>query len=938
MKKINKLALLSALPLSAAAIPLIAASCNSINLKRYVFEYSSSYSPQAFGHDASRSYGSYIGSAVTQHISVGLLRYQSLNEPEVFHHDIKNAENQITDIKTYITKPSYVVKKLALASAIVVTDKDGKTSVFDSDDYDMSEQKAPNEDTIDGKVIGHFPSPSVFLKSKNNRSINSDEFLEKLKTAKKVQFVVRKGVFWVDQNGNKTKYKVQAKDFYYSWLRTRAINGTFRHGNGGSEQLDAEAQEALSDPSSSAFTEKEGYSNEYLFTLFGIDYEKFEKEEEFIQKVETDQFKGDEAITFQQLGQSKTDFEKFINATIIKDYTFMPAPSQYIDEANASSELPVYDYIGNKTEKSKKFEEKLRAIDKKSIVSKVGAYWYGLSLKNTLFIGPYYILPQKGQELRLKKNQHYYDQEWAKSNDTVEEIFQIYNSDIEPDIFTRRSLNQYKQGRLSQISFTDLKPNQQSEILKNSREYGLRFNRAINKTSPFYRSVLQPFVKPLPDNNDVSFYGFNDAFAKIMFGGTRDELKKGTNDPKEYISGTGLIFRTLFNAAINWNELAAQATNGQGIAWLAKVADGSEIGGKDQSNSKIKTPYDVREEINSLFALKSDGTGKLKFGDKLNEDLSPSENDEAVKNISTKNDRLKSAGFETIKQEMEKLIQEFDKKNPELSGKEFSFQYIYPFINISAGYKEAFENISKTFEQLHPRLKLSVFHTTNKDDPKFQALRTGGANATELVAWGYDYDAIGSGYDGLSWNANLIPTLTWIAANEENKKNEILKQNYPKIHALAKAIVEWSEKENTKWIGSVPFKELHLVKNDFKGKSLPYTTSLKFEKKNGSTTYELVKGADGKPEKWKSENGKQATEANSWTAQFWLNYVSSITNEEAKELMKEFTSFFNVDFSYNIFKQKNEFGRSLIQKHFIVPDDSPTGVSMYSDWKIKLEK
>ncbi|SYV89852.1 Uncharacterised protein, partial [Metamycoplasma alkalescens] len=48
--------------------------------------------------------------------------------------------------------------------------------------------------------------------------------------------------------------------------------------------------------------------------------------------------------------------------------------------------------------------------------------------------------------------------------------------------------------------------------------------------------------------------------------------------------------------------------------------------------------------------------------------------------------------------------------------------------------------------------------------------------------------------------------------------------------------------------------------------------------------------------------------------------------------MKEFTSFFNVDFSYNIFKQKNEFGRSLIQKHFIVPDDSPTGVSMYSDW------
>ncbi|WP_429980903.1 OppA family ABC transporter substrate-binding lipoprotein, partial [Mycoplasmopsis bovis] len=99
--------------------------------------------------------------------------------------------------------------------------------------------------------------------------------------------------------------------------------------------------------------------------------------------------------------------------------------------------------------------------------------------------------------------------------------------------------------------------------------------------------------------------GFNDAYAKLVYGSTREQLKNGTNDPASYISGDGLIFRSLLNAAINWDELASQATNGQAFAWIAKVADGSAIGGSDQSSSKFKTPGDVRERINSLFALKA---------------------------------------------------------------------------------------------------------------------------------------------------------------------------------------------------------------------------------------------------------------------------------------------------------------------------------------------
>ncbi|CRH54914.1 Uncharacterised protein [Mycoplasmopsis arginini] len=47
--------------------------------------------------------------------------------------------------------------------------------------------------------------------------------------------------------------------------------------------------------------------------------------------------------------------------------------------------------------------------------------------------------------------------------------------------------------------------------------------------------------------------------------------------------------------------------------------------------------------------------------------------------------------------------------------------------------------------------------------------------------------------------------------------------------------------------------------------------------------------------------------------------------------MEELTSFFNVNFTYNTFKQRNEFGQSLVEKKFIVPDESVTGVSIFSD-------
>ncbi|MGX9357844.1 OppA family ABC transporter substrate-binding lipoprotein [Mycoplasma sp. 773] len=933
MKKANKI-LLASLPLLSASVPLLLASCSnnlqSGKVHKYVFEYNSPYTGQAFVYDASRSYGGYVSVATTQQTSAGLVRIENIGEPVLTNKVKKDQSGKIIGTAQYITTPTWTKKALAMASAVVITDKNGSITTFDSDDADIMTE--PNGEK-DG--VKYYTSASVELKSNNQKSINSFNFDNKLKSATKVQFIIRKGVFWVDETGKKTKYEVNAKDFYYSWLRTLSVSQSFRDKNGGSEELDKEAAKVLSDASSSAFTDKEEYSNDYLFSLFGIDHKKFSVEKEFIQKVGLD-----DAVTFEKISNhDNPEFTEFFNKLILRDYTFQPAPSQYIDEKNQTEQLPVYNYNGLQNDETKKFEDKIRKLDKNSIVYKVGAYWYGVSLKNTLYNGAYYISPQKGQELILKKNKNYYDQKFVNSPDTIEQIVFIYNQNVAAETFADRIFNKYKEGSVSQIAFSQLNKAQQDEILRDGNKFGLRYIQVVNTNRPFYRNVAQPFVRALPQGQNNSFYEFNDAFAKLVYGATRDELSKGLNDPSEFISGRGLIFRTLINAAINWDEFASQATSSQSSAWIAKVADGSPIGGNDQQLSKFRTPNDVRDRINSLFALKADESGKIDFGTTIGKEISPSENEEVLfKKNGTRSQKLESAGFEKIKEELKKLIDNFYEKFPEYKDQDIEFKYAFPFINIPKGYKTAFESIQETFSQLHPKLKLSIYYTDNKDDPRFDNFRSRGSNGSETVSWSYDYDSIGSGYDGLSFSANLVPTLTWIAANDSGDKNKLIRENYPKIYKLAKDMVEYANEDGPhKWIGSVPFADLHLVENKYKGQYLPYTTSVTFEKRteNGKEHYFLKRDSNNKAIPWTSHDGKHGTDAYAWTAAFWLQYIAKHTNEQAIELMEQFTSFFNIGFTYAIFKQKNEFGRALVEKKFVVPDSTNPGVDLYVDWKIK---
>ncbi|WP_373439342.1 OppA family ABC transporter substrate-binding lipoprotein, partial [Metamycoplasma equirhinis] len=92
--------------------------------------------------------------------------------------------------------------------------------VFDSDETDGTRPEAESTATDGTK---YYKESTVKLTSSNEKSINSAKFREILAKAKKFQVVIRKGINWVDSNGQKTKYQLVARDYWYSWLRTVSL-------------------------------------------------------------------------------------------------------------------------------------------------------------------------------------------------------------------------------------------------------------------------------------------------------------------------------------------------------------------------------------------------------------------------------------------------------------------------------------------------------------------------------------------------------------------------------------------------------------------------------------------------------------------------------------------------------------------------------------------
>lgn len=171
------------------------------------------------------SYGSFQGSIKTYY-SLPLIRNVAFGRQK-----LKTEFSQVDGkfvATSKVVQPIYQALKFFAVGKIVIKTFDGRLKVYDSDDYDISQVKEGLDKNL----------PVVTLLSINPRSINSLDFQKDLQGARKVSLIPRKDVYYVTSKGKKTKYKLRARDFLFSYLRIYSRTKEFRSKNGGSEKLD----------------------------------------------------------------------------------------------------------------------------------------------------------------------------------------------------------------------------------------------------------------------------------------------------------------------------------------------------------------------------------------------------------------------------------------------------------------------------------------------------------------------------------------------------------------------------------------------------------------------------------------------------------------------------------------------------------------------------
>lgn len=598
----------------------------------------------------------------------------------------------------------------------------------------------------------------------------------------------------------------------------------------------------------------------------------------------------------------------------------------------------------------------LNKLPEDSLARKIGIYWYGFSEKNTLFAGPYYPTPYKNLRRVYVKNPYYFDEDFVNDKKTLNKLVTQYQqSQVELNIYTDRIFNQYANGSVSVLAYRGLSDSQIKTIQSNPSKYGLRYTQVYNTNTPYYLTVQNPFATAIDDNKKgEDFFKFSDAYSYMMWGVNKNDLGKGKANASQWTSGLGLSFRTILNAALNWYYLSNELSSGQKDAWLAKVAANSLIGGSNQDSSSIKTPFDVSDYINSLFAIDVDGN-KINFGDASNPifTISPQENNTYQLEGAGSDRNLKSQSpyFNKLKEEMQKVMDAFDAKFPDEAGKPIAFNLYYPYTNPDEKMQIVAQNVIDTLQRLNSRIQAKFVYFPNTSSPEFNDYRYQGVNGSFMLGWGYDYDSIGSGYDGLSWGASLIQALSQIYHDKDTSPT-LYNNNYPQLVAAANYMVENYAQahklfsvEPSEWYKIKP-SYLNGKNSEFKSGENNITLKLNsdglyvanplpvwFAGTENTDNYKEVISetqppSDSELGEFKPKLdllGKQikANEIDEsiapadfylWSAKFWHEFVASKTNEELKDFMQEFSSFYGHNLFSMTLKSKDEFTPFLVQK------------------------
>lgn len=753
---------------------------NSSNLERisqkgiYNTRINESLNNEGYKFDLSYSYGSISNTSKTSLLLINELLH--LKSEGDFKYD---------QINNVVVQPSYESYKFSLVDSIVLTFvKSGTTIeqlknaptnsdlffqlVFDSDDDSITPQhdssnknfvltktsedpKSINNPNVFGKILS-----SGYLSQKID--LNDPNVQNNINTSQHNFMMVNLGVtfndksYWVDSNGNKTKYNICPEDMFYSIKRTLLYDKNYRQSHGGSQELDSYFIEKTQ--TTKLFGESQKFPNEYLFEFFGIKKDFLYDKNKAIQPLLNDPAnKKSYVFTFNifdnnQIADNTFVYSNYeiINKYLINSLTFSLCPSQYIKEKFADNLNLNKTKVGNIEGEAKEF----------------GIYTYGQNREDVLYASYYVPTSSSGGREIYQYNKHHPDREWidnvekgfeknGKTYKNLNTIILEYTGGIDSSTFNNQTFNAFLSGTVSEMDYSLISDAQKQQLygndfnkevlIANSEKNGLRATKNINISKLNSRTVWQSF----PTNNVQ--YNFNNIYSKLVYGSTIEELNNGSAKiSNTFFGGIGLEFRNLIQASINWNQYIQTAYLGVRDVWLSGAAQDAKFSSTNPNSLK---PADFNElGINDLFYLDENGqqqTVTLQEMKKLSgmtaEQLGEIYGEEA------KNDMQlalsKSPQYNKIQKSMKALLDKFYQSNNLSNNDLIEWEIPYSFADQDETKCEATKYIvEKVINGLDPRIKARFFKPTSRNEMLNSISQRRGAYNANL--WSYDYEGAGS--------------------------------------------------------------------------------------------------------------------------------------------------------------------------------------------------
>ncbi|WP_322902577.1 OppA family ABC transporter substrate-binding lipoprotein [Mycoplasmopsis felis] len=881
----------------------------NINAFNYIYEtqVNIKYSPLRSYYDSSYSTGSYSGRE-SDNVIGQLIEKEYYGRPEIVENVTLDPSKNLEKVTTRkINKPSVSRWSLQLADAIVLT-IDGTEKVYDSDSAELLVK--PDE------ADGTYSTSLVELKSQNPRSINNPQFSEDLLKATKVAFRIRKNNFWVNSKGEKTSYKVVPEDFYLGILRTYlSDDSSYRINNGGSAELDKLANQKYAVDGTNHFKENKAWGNKYLYDLYNVNLDKILNKEQSVIRNSTGEY-----FTLERKNENESSgFKQLLTGVVYGSYDFSPAPYEYIQEVSTTNQYPDFYKDSSDLTQADKTDILNKVKNVSSLAREAGIYWYGLSSDSSLFSGKYYAAGYNADTTTdsYKLNTHYFDKSYVENPRTIESFnVKYFNSELDPSAFSQLQFNQFKAGSIASLSYSSLSESNKHTVQNDRVNYGLENVQTRNEDGS--TGLVFPELVPTKQKSDNEEEFVNEAYAKLVWGTSLEEIKKGTakNTLKASTSGMGQEFKQILSAAVNWSKVAEELVKpNDALPWINGFAQDVKITDNEEDrtveNNALRPNY---VKVNTLFVVDSESNQKVDLGGNIGTELDPTESNSVNKQSA---DVYKSDAFPELQKRMKALLDKFFAENTNV-GNTVEFTSMSIFSNYNPNYKTAHEEQVKVLNALDPRLKVHYRFETQRGP--FINYYFNSTIPFRRSGWGYDFNLTAGGFDGLSfYQSNLIQVLSLINNDEEYKN--ALTPAYPTLVKVAGLFKEYITKHNVQW--SIPETEWNKLGNEYEQEFYNFINEYKLNPSFNSNS--KITETNQRLVQLSEEEKKQYRPAGEITGKFWL-YLGTeasktggpLTKLDWLNLIQETRNLIGVFLGlYGTLKEP--FTQSLVNPNFVRP-------------------